>query len=110
MLARQAADAIERTAAQAELRESQGRQALLLSLSDAVRAIRSPVEIASVAARHIGERFKLSRVFYAEFFRSLMRVELDYTQGVDSLVGEHELKAFGPDLLRAGVREHRVPA
>lgn len=101
VLARQAADAIERTAAQAELRESQGRQAFLLALSDALRPLKSPVEIASVAARHIGERFNLSRVFYAEFFGTLMRVERDYTNGVDSIVGEHELEAFGPDLLRA---------
>ncbi|KQQ40836.1 histidine kinase [Methylobacterium sp. Leaf125] len=101
VLARQAADAIERTTAQAKLRESEARQAFLLSLSDAIRLLRTPAEIASTAAERLGERFGLSRVFYAEFFGSLMRVERDYTRGVASLVGEHDLGAFGPDLLRA---------
>ena len=30
-----------------------------------------------------------------------MRVERDYIRGVDSLVGEHDLATFGPDLLGA---------
>jgi PAS domain S-box-containing protein len=101
VLARQAADAIERTTAQAELRESEGRQAFLLSLSDALRALRTPAEIAWVAADRLGERFGLNRVFYAEFFGSLMKVEREYARGVGSIVGEHDLEAFGPDLLRA---------
>ncbi|MCP1561047.1 PAS domain S-box-containing protein [Methylorubrum extorquens] len=101
VLARQAADAIERTTAQANLRESEARQAFLLSLSDAMRSLKTPADIASLAAERLAERFNLSRVFYAEFFGSLMRVERDYTRGVGSLVGEHDLAAFGPDLLRA---------
>jgi PAS domain S-box-containing protein len=101
VLARQAADAIERTTAQAELRESEGRQAFLLSLSDALRALRNPAEIASVAADRLGERFGLNRAFYAEFFGSLMKIERDFARGVESIVGEHELEAFGPDLLSA---------
>jgi hypothetical protein len=30
-----------------------------------------------------------------------MKVERDYARGVDSIVGEHSLAAFGPDLLAA---------
>ncbi|MET3722836.1 GAF domain-containing protein [Sphingomonas trueperi] len=101
VLARQAADGIERVTAQAELRESQARQTFLLSLSDMLRTLKSPVEIASAAAQQIAEQYGLSRVFYAEFFGSLMKVERDYTRGVDSIVGEHELAAFGEPLLRA---------
>ncbi len=101
VLARQAADAIERTTAQATLRESEARQAFLLSLSDALRLLRKPAEIASTAAECLAERFDLNRVFYAEFFGSLMKIERDYTRGVGSLVGEHDLAAFGPDLLHA---------
>ncbi|WP_294255923.1 PAS domain-containing protein [uncultured Sphingomonas sp.] len=101
VLARQAADGIERVTAQAELRESQARQAFLLSLSDTLRALKSPLDIASAAAQHIGEQYGLSRVFYAEFFGSLMKVERDFTRGVASIVGEHELAAFGEPLLRA---------
>ena len=100
VLARQAADAIERTMARAELRESEAQQAFLLSLSDVLRSLRTPADIASAAAERLGEGFGLSRVFYAEFFGSRMKVERDYTKGVDSIVGEHDLAAFGPDLLR----------
>ncbi|WP_313537490.1 PAS domain-containing protein [Sphingomonas sp.] len=100
-LARQAADGIERVTAQAALRDSQARQAFLLALSDTLRALKSPVDIASAAAQQIAEQYGLSRVFYAEFFGSLMKVERDHTRGVDSIVGEHELAAFGEPLLRA---------
>ena len=101
VLARQAADAIERTTAQANLRESEARQAFLLALSDALRLLSTPAEIASTAAERLAERFHLSRVFYAEFFGTRMRVERDYTRGVDSLVGEHDLATFGPVVLGA---------
>lgn len=101
VLARQAADAIERVTAQVELRESEARQAFLLSLSDALRSLRTPTDIASMAVERLGERFGLSRVFYAEYFGSLMKVERDYTKDVDSIVGEHDLAVFGPELLRA---------
>jgi signal transduction histidine kinase/CheY-like chemotaxis protein len=101
VLSRQAADAIDRTMAQAELRESEARQAFLLSLSDELRSLKSSTDIASIAAQRLGERFGLSRVFYAEYFGTVMRVERDYTNGVESIAGEHDLEAFGPDLLNA---------
>ena len=63
VLARQAADAIERKTAQAELRESEARQAFLLSVSDVLRSLRTPEEIGIAAAERLGERFGLSRVF-----------------------------------------------
>lgn len=93
--------AVERVRAETTLRESEARQAFLLSLSDTLRSLDSPLEIASTAAERLGERFGLNRVFYAEYFGSVMRVERDFTRGVDSIVGEHELAAFGPELLRA---------
>lgn len=100
-IAAQIAAAIERGHAEEALRESEARQAFLLSLSDAMRAVKTPREIASVAAEQLGERFNLSRVFYAEYFGNIMKIERDYTRGVDSIVGEHDLTAFGPELLRA---------
>ncbi|MGF9565942.1 GAF domain-containing protein [Neorhizobium sp. BT27B] len=100
-IAAQLATAIERGHAEEALRESEARQAFLLSLSDAMRVLKTPKEIAAVAAERLGERFNLSRVFYAEYFGSLMKIERDYTRGVDSIVGEHDLAAFGPELLRA---------
>ncbi|WP_312408192.1 GAF domain-containing protein [Rhizobium sp.] len=100
-IAAQLATVIERGYADEVLRESEARQAFLLSLSDAMRALKTPNEIASVAAERLGERFNLSRVFYAEYFGSIMKIERDYARGVDSIVGEHDLAAFGPELLRA---------
>jgi PAS domain S-box-containing protein len=82
-------------------REEEQRRAFLLTLSDELRLLTSPAKIASVAAKLIGERFNLSRVFYAEIKDNLMRVEEDYAVGVASLVGDHDLTAFGPELLRA---------
>lgn len=92
---------MERARAEASLRESEARQALLLELSDAFRSLSTPTEIASAAAKRLGEQFNLSRVFYAEYVGSMMRVERDFTRGVGSIVGEHDLSAFGPELLRA---------
>lgn len=99
-LSAQLAIAIERGHAEAALRESEGRQAFLLALSDDLRRFSTPSDIASAAVERLGERFGLSRVFYAEFHGSLMKVERNYTRGVQSLAGEHDLAAFGPDLLR----------
>jgi GAF domain-containing protein len=107
VLARQAADAIERILSQAALREGEARQAFLLALSDELRSLKTPADIASAAVQRLGERFGLSRVFYAEYFGTVMRVERDFTDGVESIAGEHDLAAFGPDLLDA-YRAHRV--
>ena len=46
VLARQAADAIERILSQAALRESEARQAFLLALSDELRSLKTPADIA----------------------------------------------------------------
>jgi PAS domain S-box-containing protein len=100
-IAAQIATAIERGHAEAALRESEARQAFLLSLSDAMRVLQTPNEIASAAVERLGKRFNLSRVFYAEYFGSIMKIERDFTKGVESIVGEHDLAAFGPELLRA---------
>ena len=86
-----------------------GRQSFLLDLSDALRPLTSPADIAEVAARRLGRRLDASRVFYAEIGGSLMKVERDYARGVDSIVGEHSLAAFGPDLL-AAYRDNAVVA
>ena len=82
-------------------RETEERQSFLLDLSDALRPLTSPSDIVDVASRRLGERVKASRVFYAEIAGSLMKVEREYIHGVGSIIGEHSLAAFGPDLLAA---------
>ena len=90
-----------RREAEASRRDNEERQSFLLDLSDTLRPLTSSAEIAEVASRRLGERLGASRVFYAEIGGSLMKVEREYARGVDSIVGEHSLAAFGPDLLAA---------
>lgn len=75
--------------------------AFLLSLSDALRPLSTPAEIMALTAARLGERLGASRVFYAEIAGGRMTVDRDYACGVSSIVGEHSLEAFGPDLLAA---------
>lgn len=73
----------------------------LLSLSDDLRGLGTPAEIMRVTAERLGDRLSASRVFYAEIASGRMTVKRDYAAGVSSIVGEHSLEAFGPDLLAA---------
>lgn len=77
------------------------RTAFLLSLSDALRPLTTPADVIRLTADRIGEWLGASRVFYAEIADGRMTVERDFTCGVPSIVGEHSLEAFGPDLLAA---------
>ncbi len=90
-----------RREAEVAFHENEERQSFLLDLSDTLRPLTDAAEIIAVASRRLGERVGASRVFYAEIAGSLMIVERDYANGVESIVGRHSLAAFGPDLLAA---------
>lgn len=77
------------------------RSDFLLSLSDALRPLSTAAEIISVAADRLGAHLGANRVFYAEIAEGRMTVPRDFIDGVSSIVGEHSLEAFGPDLLNA---------
>lgn len=77
------------------------KTAFLLSLSDSLRPLGTPADIMALTAARLGEHLDASRVFYAEIASGRMTVERDHTRGVSSIVGEHSLEAFGPDLLNA---------
>lgn len=77
------------------------RSAFLSSLSDQLRLLTTPAEIMSATADRIGAWLGATRVFYAEIADGRMTVDRDYTSGVATIVGEHSLQAFGPDLLAA---------
>lgn len=77
------------------------RSAFLLALSDELRPLTTPADIMRVTADRIGRWLNASRVFYAEIASGRMTVDRDFTCGVGSIVGEHSLEAFGPDLLAA---------
>ncbi len=94
-------DITDRKRAEAALQASEHSQSFLLKLSDALRPLTTPAEIAALAADRLGEQYGLSRVVFATLRGSRMIVEHNFTKGVDSLVGEHDLTAFGPKLLGA---------
>jgi PAS domain S-box-containing protein len=78
------------------------RQSVFLSsLSDELRLLTTAADIMSRTAERIGEWLNASRVFYAEIANGQMTVDRDFTCGVATIVGEHSLQAFGPDLLAA---------
>jgi signal transduction histidine kinase/CheY-like chemotaxis protein/PAS domain-containing protein len=60
-------DVDERRRAEAALRESEARQAFLVRLTDALRAIGDPHEIQAAAARLLGERLAATRCWYSEY-------------------------------------------
>ncbi len=59
----------DRQHAEAKLRESEARQALLLRLSDALRTISDPAEIRRTAMRLLGEQLGLARIYYFDVER-----------------------------------------
>ncbi len=77
------------------------RSEFLLKLSDDLRELSTPADIMNLAADRLGALLGASRVFYAEIASGLMTVKRDYSCGVGSIVGEHSLNDFGPDLLAA---------
>jgi PAS domain S-box-containing protein len=85
--------------AEAALRESVEQQKFMLELSDALRLLDTPLDIAAEAAARLGKWLGLNRVFYGEIVGTEMTVECDYTDGVASLVGTHDMTAFGDFLL-----------
>jgi len=104
LLAWTAADFVERHQAQAELRRSEQRQAFLLGLSDAVRALTDGVEIEAVATRLTGQHLHASRVLIGELCGDDVLIQRDFVQGVASLAGRHRASTFGAALVEASGR------
>ena len=77
------------------------RKAFLHALSDDLQGLTTPADIMRMTADRLGKLLSASRVFYAEISNGRMTVERDYASGVTSIVGEHSLEAYGPDLLAA---------
>ena len=93
-------DITERKQAEADLRESEERQAYLLRLSDALRPLADPIEVQEVASRLLGEQLQTDRVFYSEMdeARGQLRVERDFVrEGMPSLAGTYPLEAVRLD-------------
>lgn len=66
VLARLAADFMERAHTEAALRESEGRQVFLLKLSDALRPLTDAKEIQQITCRLLGEHLGVDRAYYVD--------------------------------------------
>ncbi|HEX5008647.1 MAG TPA: PAS domain S-box protein [Hyphomonadaceae bacterium] len=103
VLARQAADIIERTRAETALRESEERQAYLLKLADALRPLADPVQIQEAACRILGSHLRIEWAQYVEINveRWTASVARDFFRGdspshvdLPSHVGEYDLGIY----------------
>lgn len=90
-------------------REGERSQALLLKLSDAIRPLDDPAQIADCAVDLLGAHLAIDRCTYVEFIEDHDRhhivVEAEYrTADAISFVGLHDAEQFGSDLtaLQAG--------
>jgi PAS domain S-box-containing protein len=78
------------------------RTAFLLRIEDSMRALSDPDEITRTAARLLGEHLGVNRCAYADVDADEGSFNLtgDYTNGVQSIVGQYTLEQFGGELER----------
>ena len=78
-------------------RRGELRQALFLALADRTRLQDDPREIVRAAVGLLGEHMKVSRVGFGELTPDGQHVvyQIDYTEGVSSLIGTFPVGAFG---------------
>ena len=109
VLARQAADLIERKQAEEALRAAAARDAFRVQLADALRPLSNPAEIQMEAARALGFHLGASRVLFGEAMPDgeHFLIERDYTSGVPSIAGQYRLHDFGPAYI-ADIRAGRT--
>lgn len=82
----------------AELRESEARQAFLLQLSDALRAVRRPGEHQHIACRSLADHLGADGVHYAEHYLDGVYTTVQANYGrphVPNFAGRHRLADFG---------------
>ncbi|HEY9617759.1 MAG TPA: PAS domain-containing protein, partial [Microcoleaceae cyanobacterium] len=85
----------------AELQQKEKQQQFLIELNDAIRAIQDSEEIMWQVVSATGQHFNVTRCAYGEIdaTQEYMIVDRDYCNGVISVVGSHQLNAFGPALI-----------
>jgi PAS domain S-box-containing protein len=98
----------DRKRAEFALRESEARQAFLLSLSDRLRPLDDARAISSEAARILGEGLCVARSLYYEIDKGDYVTTADYSRGVPSLVGRYPTTSFGHNLLERQMRGETI--
>ena len=84
------------------LAQQERRQRFLLELSDGVRDLNDPDDIMDHVHSVLGRMLSASRVGYGELRTSRGRFEMnrDWTEGVPSLAGWHDIAEFGGEVNR----------
>jgi PAS domain S-box-containing protein len=94
-------DISERKAAEAALRESEGRHRVLAELATATQSLTDPAAIMAASARLLADHLGVDRCAYAEVeAESVYVITGDHARGVPSIVGRWQVGAFGADHLR----------
>ncbi len=92
-------EAVERARAEAALRGSEERLAFLLKLSDALRPLIDPNEMAAAASRLLGEHLRANRVVYADIEGDEFVIRHTFDSGVGRLSGRGPVSCMGAAFL-----------
>ncbi|MEW6708112.1 MAG: ATP-binding protein [Pseudomonadota bacterium] len=95
-------DVSARYRAHQELRRAEEAQRLLVSLHDASRGVRDPVQLQGEITRRVARHFGVSRCSYLEIDASgeWALIERDHAEGLPSIAGRHRMADFSPALLQ----------
>lgn len=95
LLARQAADIIEKKKDEEVLRESEKKQGILLKISDTLRHLSEPEEIHSVITQSAMEIFNADRCYYCEIENDKAIIRRDAFRGdLQSVAGVYPLNSL----------------
>ncbi|SFB59116.1 PAS domain S-box-containing protein [Rhizobium sp. NFR07] len=78
---------------------NEDRQGFLLALSDTLRSLSTPGDIASIAIRNLGKELGADRVIYGEIFDGQLKIDHEYAANAPSIIGRHSLEPLGRNFL-----------
>jgi PAS domain S-box-containing protein len=101
ILARQAADLVDRDRAAEAMRTSEEEQAFMLALNDTLRSQTEVTAVMSAASRLLGERIRANRVFVGEVVDDVVLVHGDYAATGLPMEARHPLASWGAPVVEA---------
>ncbi len=86
----------ERRLADLALRDSEARLTVLVQVSDLIRTLQDPYDLAYAVAKTVGSHLNVRRCLFNEIYidRDLEIVHRDYCDGAKSVAGEHRLSDY----------------